>query len=102
MKQQLISKGFDVGKAGPAVFFKAMKDRALLSAEVMKIQADQEKTLADLESKRAQFVDTIKASGLEADKRVFDQTNALNKQIETLKNNYDVQKLQNTQNYVMK
>ena len=51
-----------MAKAGPAVFFKAMKDRATLSAEVYKIQADQEKTLAGLETTKAQLVDQVKAS----------------------------------------
>ena len=57
MRQQLQSKGFDASKAGPAVFFKAMKDRAGLSAEIFKLQADQQKTLADLETKRGQLID---------------------------------------------
>jgi hypothetical protein len=39
-----------------------MKDRAQMSAEIYKLQADQEKTLATLETQRAQLVDGIKAS----------------------------------------
>jgi hypothetical protein len=102
MKQQLISKWFDVGKAWPAVFFKAMKDRASLSAEIYKIQADEQKTLADLESKRGQFIDSIKAAGMEADQWVFQQVNELTKQIETLRNNYDAARIQNESNFIMK
>ena len=93
MKQQLISQGFDASKAWPAVFFKAMKDRAQMSAEIYKLQADQEKTLATLETQRAQLVDGIKAAWLESDQWVFQQVNDLTKQIETLRNNYDLQRI---------
>lgn len=93
MKDQLVAKWFDAGKAWPAVFFKAMKDRATISAEIYKLQADQEKTLADLETKRWQLVDSIKASWLAADQWVFEQVNELTKQMETLRNNYDTQRI---------
>lgn len=102
MKQQLVSKWFDIGKAAPAVFFQAMKDRANLSAEIYKIQADEQKTLADLESKRGQLVDWIKAAGIEADQWVFSQVQELNKQITTLRNNYDAAKIANESNFIMK
>lgn len=102
MREQLVSKWFDVSKAGPAVFFKAMKDRATMSAEIMKLQADQEKTLANLETTKAQLVDGIKAAGMEADKWTFDAVNNITKQIQTLKDTYDIAVATNIQNYVMK
>jgi outer membrane murein-binding lipoprotein Lpp len=79
-----------------------MKDRASMSAEIYKIQADEQKTLADLESKRGQFVDSIKAAGMEADQWVFQQVNELTKQIETLRNNYDAARIANESNFIMK
>lgn len=93
MKQQLISKGFDASKAWPAVFFKAMQDRAKMSAEIYKLMADEEKTLATLETQRAQLVDGIKAAGLEADQWVFSQLNEITKQIENLRTTYDTQRM---------
>lgn len=102
MRQQLQAKWFDASKAGPAVFFKAMKDRAGLSAEIFKLQADQQKTLADLETKRSQLVDGIKAAGIENEQWVFQQVNELNKQIESLRNNYDQARIANQSNFIMK
>ena len=102
MKEQLMSKGFDVSKAGPAVFFKAMKDRATMSADIMKLQADEEKTIAGLLQTQAQMKDAIRASGMEADKRIFDASNAITAKIQAIKDAADLTRATNTQNYVMK
>lgn len=102
MNQQLQQKWFDVSKAWPAVFFKAMKDRAQMSAEIYKLQADQEKTLATLETQRAQLVDGIKAAWMEADQWTYQQLNEITKQIENLRNNYDTQKMNVLWQYTLK
>jgi hypothetical protein len=79
-----------------------MKDRASLSAEVMKIQADQEKTIAGLLLTKTQMQDAIRASGMEADKRIFDEVNNITAKIQAIKETADLQRATNEQNYVMK
>lgn len=102
MREQLVSKWFDVSKAGPAVFYQAMKARATMAADIMKIQADQEKTIAQLEVTSAQMKDAIRASGMEADKWLFDAANAITAKIQAIKEQADLTRATNTQNYVMK
>jgi len=101
MKQQLVSKWFDTSKAWPAVFFKAMKDRAQMSADIYKLQADQEKTLANLESQRAQLVDNIKKAWLEADQWVFWELKNITQQIQNVRDNYNKQKISALENYTL-
>jgi valyl-tRNA synthetase len=79
-----------------------MKDRALISAEIYKIKADQERQLASLETTKAQLVDQVKASGMEADKWMFDSVSNITQQIQTIRDNYDIAAATNLQNYVMK
>ena len=73
-----------------------------MSAEIYKLQADQEKTLATLETQRTQLVDGIKAAWIEADQWTYQQLNEITKQIENLRNNYDTQKMNVLWQYTLK
>lgn len=102
MKEQTMAKGFSPAKANVAVAFRAMKDKALLSAEIMKVQSEYNNTLAQLETQRTQLEDSIRASGIENDKWIIDRKNDIVKQIQALRENYQAQVIANTNNYVMK
>lgn len=101
MRESLIARWFSSAKAGPAVMAKAMKDKAILSANIMNLQADYNKTLANLETQRTQLEDTVRASWIENDKWVIDRKNEITRQIQDLRTSFENNVIKNNDRYIL-
>lgn len=102
MREMLIQRWYNPAKAAPAVVFKAMKDRAKISADVYKIQSEFEKTLANLEAQRTQLEDQIRREWMETDKWIIDKHAEITNQIQNLRKIYEDRVINNTDRYIMK
>lgn len=100
--QALIKKWFDPAKAQQAALYMNLKWRAGISQKVATIKADYEKTLANLETQKAQLVTTANNQWLENDKRVSDQLKAIETQVQNIKNNYQTNVLNVASTYQLK
>lgn len=101
MREQLIARGFNPAQAWPAVLARAMKDKSLLSANIMNLQADYNKTLSNLETQRTQLEDSVRAAGIENDKWVIDKQNEITRQIQDLRTMYENNVMKNNDKYVL-
>ena len=87
MNQQLRQMWYNAGAAAPAVYYQVTKQMADVAIEYYKLAAEEQASLAELETQRAQLIDNIKAAWIEADQRSKNMLNEIEKQIQTIRDN---------------
>lgn len=88
MNQQLRQMWYNTVAAAPAVYYQATKQMANVAIEYYKLKAEEEASLAELETQRAQLIDNIKAAWIEADQWSKNMINEIEKQIQTVRDNF--------------
>jgi hypothetical protein len=101
-QQDMVKRGLDPSKAGQAALYLNLKGRANLSAKVKQIQSQFDQKIADLEMQKAQLMIDAKNKGVENQKRVTDQYQAIENNIQGIRNDYQANVSGIVEKYVMK